>query len=206
MPGRCPSASLPRLALCALLVACARRPTVPGLDPLTVPDGVTVIDHVETYPVVGSDRVTVGVALRAGIRDATGRRFAGYHRWRLTWAYETRAQGAHCAATRVTVTLTSTVTLPVWTPPPDVDSALVRQWERYRRALAIHERGHRAITYAGAGRVVRAIRRVSDHSCRFVRDAVRLLVERLLAEIRSEDERYDAETRHGATQGVVWQQ
>ena len=197
---------IPRTVACALLVACARRPPVPGLEPSTVPDGVTPIESVETYPVVGADRATLGAALRAGISDATGRRYAGYYRWHLTWAYETRADFAHCTIVRVTVTLTSTVTLPAWTPPPDVDSSLVAQWEAYRRALAVHEGGHRAISYAGAGRIVRAIRAVPDQSCAFLGNAVRVVAEPLLAEIRSQEERYDLETRHGATQGATWRQ
>jgi predicted secreted Zn-dependent protease len=171
-----------------------------------VPDGVTVLEDVETYPVTGADRATIGAALRAGVTDPKGRRFAGYHNWRITWSFETRAEFGLCSIVRATVTLTSTVTLPLWTPPPGVDLDLVAQWEEYRRALAMHERGHRAITYAGAGRVLRAIRGVSDQSCAFVGNSVRAAAEPLLAAIRVEDARYDADTRHGATQGVIWRQ
>jgi predicted secreted Zn-dependent protease len=192
------------LVLCALLAACARRPPEPGLEALAVPDGVTTVDRVETYPVLGGDRASIGAALRAGTADPNGRRFAGYHSWHLTWSYETRAEFGHCTIAQTTVTLTSTVTLPAWTPPPGVDSSLVSQWEQYRRALATHERGHRAITYAGAGRVIRAIRGVTDQSCAFIGDAVRAVAEPLVAAIRTEEARYDLETRHGATQGVVW--
>jgi predicted secreted Zn-dependent protease len=85
-----------------------------------------------------------------------------------------------------------------------VDSSLVAEWDRYRAALAVHERGHRLITYAGAGRVIRAIRDVPAQSCAFIRDAVQRTVEPLLTEIRSEDAQYDTETRHGATQGAIW--
>jgi predicted secreted Zn-dependent protease len=122
----------------------------------------------------------------------------------MTWHYETHADLAQCTIVRVTVTLTSTVTLPVWTPSPGVDSSLVSQWKEYERALAAHERGHRAIVYAGAGRVVRAIRGVADQSCASIGDTVRAVAELLLAAIRSEDARYDLETRHGATQGATW--
>ena len=192
------------LVLGALLAACARRTPVPGLEAIAVPDGVTVVDRVETYPVVGGDRRTIGAALRIGIPDASGRRWAGYHRWLMTWSYRTHAEFAHCSVVQVTVTLTSTVMLPVWTPPLGVDSTLVAQWERYRQALATHERGHRAITYAGAGRLVRAIRGVADQSCAFLGNAVRAVAEPMLAAIRAEDDRYDLETRHGVTQGAVW--
>jgi predicted secreted Zn-dependent protease len=109
----------------------------------------------------------------------------------------------HCSRT---VTLTSTVTLPVFTRPSDVDSSLVLQWEQYLRALAVHERGHRAIAYAGAGRVIRAIRGVSDQSCAAISHAVRAVVEPLIAAIRTEEAQYDLETRHGATQGATWLQ
>jgi predicted secreted Zn-dependent protease len=193
--------SLP--VLCALL-ACTRQPPVPGLETVTAPTGVGVEERVETYPIVGTDRATIGAALRAGVADANGRRFAGYHTWTLTWHYETHAEFAHCSIVRVTVTLTSTVTLPEWTPPPDVDSSLVAEWERYRRALAVHERGHRALTYAGAGRILRAIEGIGDQSCAFIGASVRAVADPLLASLRSEDARYDLETRHGATQGAAW--
>ncbi len=191
------------LALSTALAACG-RPRVGDLEPVPVPEGVNVIESVETYQVSGADRATIGTNLRAGITDASGRRFAGYHTWRLSYHYETEARMTTCSIVRPTVTLTSIMTLPVWTPPPGVDSTLVRDWERYRQALTVHERGHRAITYAGAGRVIHAIRDVPDMSCNFIGDAVRRAVEPLLAEIRSEDARYDTETRHGATQGAMW--
>ena len=191
-------------ALCASLVACAAGPATPGLEPVPTPDGVTVVERVETYPVPGADRASIGAALRTGIADANGRRFAGYHAWHITWHYETRAEFAHCTIVRVAVTLTSVVTLPLWTAPPGADSSLVAQWEEYRRALAVHERGHRVITYAGAGRVARAIRSVPDQNCAFIGSAVGAVAGPLLAAIRAEDARYDAETGHGATQGVIW--
>jgi predicted secreted Zn-dependent protease len=192
------------LVLCALLLTCTRHSSVPGLETITPPAGVNVEEGVETYPIVGADRATIGAALRAGVADANGRRFAGYHTWNITWHYETHAELAHCSIVRVTVTLTSTVTLPVWTPPPGVESSLVAEWGRYRRALAVHERGHRALTYAGAGRILRAIEGLGDQSCAFIGSSVRAVAEPLLAALRSEDARYDLETRHGATQGATW--
>ena len=194
------------VVLGALLVGCARQLPVPGLEPVAVPDGVTVLEDVETYPVAGADRATIGAALRAGVIDSNGRRYAGYHSWRITWSFGTRLEFGLCSLVRVTVTLTSTVTLPLWTPPPGVDLPLVTQWEEYRRALAVHERGHRAITYAGAGRVLRAIRGVSDQSCAFIGKSVSAAAEPVIAAIRSEDAQYDATTRHGATQGAIWRQ
>src|SRR2546423_805245 len=192
--------------LCAVLAACSVRPPVPGLEPVPVPDDVTVAERVETYPVVGGDRATIGAALHGTITDANGKHFAGLHSWHLTWNYQTHGEFAQCTIVRVTVTLTSTVTLPVWTHPSGVDSGLVLQWEQYLRALAVHERGHRAIAYAGAGRVIRAIRGVSDQSCAVIRNAVRAAVEPLVAAIRAEEAQYDLETRHGATQGATWLQ
>ena len=194
----------PLLTLCALLGACARHPLPPGLEALPAPAGVIVEERVETYAIVGDDRATIGAALRAGVTDANGRRFAGYHSWTITWRYETRAEFAHCSIARVTVTLASTVTLPLWTPPPGADSGLVAEWDRYRRALAAHEQGHRALTYAGAARIRRAIEGIGDQSCAFIGASVRSVAEPLLAALRAEDARYDLETRHGATQGATW--
>lgn len=187
-----------------LPVACARQPAVDGLAPLTAPAGVMAPDRIETYPVEGADRLSLGRALRAGLTDARGRRFAGYHTWSLSWRYETRPVGSLCGMVRATVTLSSTVTLPVWTAPPDADSNLVAEWARYRQALAVHERGHRELAYAGAGRVQRAVEGLHVQPCQSIAEAARAVADPILAAMRRESEQYDRETRHGATQGVTW--
>ena len=122
----------------------------------------------------------------------------------MTWRYETRAEGDLCRVSRATVTLTSTVTIPEWTPPPGVDSSLVADWTRFRNALAVHEQGHRKLAYAGAGRVQRALEKLPLQSCAMLASAARSAADVLIDAMRVQELRYDRDTRHGVTQGTTW--
>ena len=196
--------SISPAVLIALLGACARTPAPAGLEALRAPGGVIVAHRVETYPVTGADRQTIRAQLRLPSAAAGVRSYAGYYEWHISWRYETRAERDLCRVSRATVTLSSTVTIPEWTPPVGVDSSLVADWKHFRDALAVHEQGHRELAYAGAGRVQRALEKLPVQLCASLASTARSVADPLIGELRLQEARYDRDTRHGFTQGATW--
>ncbi|GAB1342098.1 DUF922 domain-containing protein [Gemmatimonas sp.] len=60
----------------------------------------------------------------------------------------------------------------------------------------------RALAYAGAGRVQRAIERTPSQSCSAIAETVRRATEPLLEELKQLQAKYDRDTRHGILQGT----
>lgn len=202
--------SLMFVALLAL-AACAKAPE-PGtpapapeaLDPIKAPAGVTVTHSVKSYPVTGTDRRTIRAQLHVPDGSIVARNYAGRYEWQVAWHYVTGREGTLCRVTRATVTLTSTVTLPEWTPAAITDPATESEWTRFRRALAVHEQGHRDLAYAGAGRIRRALEGIPLQPCASIAADVSRAAQPLLSAMKVEQARYDSTTRHGATQGATF--
>lgn len=190
------------LVLCGL-TACAGHSAIEGLEPLRAPRGVVVDDQVLTYPVTGADRATIHGQLRIP-NPAAAESFAGTHESRFAWTYEVRDVRGRCAVRSATVTLTSIVTLPEWTPPPKVDGSLVADWARMRKAIATHEQGHRLIAYEGAARVRRALEKIPKQSCAAMPGAAQAAADLVLHDLDLRQQRYDERTAHGVKQGTTW--
>src|SRR5262249_29721162 len=106
-------------------------------------------------------------------------------------------------ANGVSVYIRSEITLPRWTPPPDAPPALVEQWKQFLAALETHEIGHKDISARAARDVLTAIRRLDTMCPSFGAEAKRA-TDGIVARLRVEQATYDAETRHGATQGATF--
>jgi len=200
------------LVVSAIALSACARPQAPDvrapeahiLDPIKAPAGVIIAHTVDTYPVTGTDRRTIGAQLHVPDGTWLERNYAGRYNWQLSWRYETGREGTLCRVTRATVTLTSTVTLPEWTDAARADPGLVTEWTRFRRALAVHEQGHRELAYAGAGRVRRALEGIPLQPCASIAADTRITAEPILSAMKLEQARYDQSTRHGATQGATF--
>jgi predicted secreted Zn-dependent protease len=150
------------------------------------------------YEVQGADFNAVLSSMMAG------REFAGSTHWSLSYEYRPRMAAGICKADSVTTRLELSMTLPHWSPPPGVRAELIGRWERFISALRAHEDGHvrDAIDLESAAK--RALLSLSSESCRALDAAMRERFDQLLEQGRARDRDYDAQTRHGDTQGAVF--
>jgi predicted secreted Zn-dependent protease len=93
--------------------------------------------------------------------------------------------------------------LPRWTPPSNASPELVAQWKQFLAALETHEIGHKDISGRAARDVLIGIRQLSAVCTSFPVDAKRV-TDGIVARQRIEQTKYDADTRHGATQGATF--
>jgi predicted secreted Zn-dependent protease len=155
------------------------------------------------YPVFGSTIRELQAQMRAsGPKDGSGV-YAGYTRNDTYWHINWREHTGTCAVTDVSVTAYDTVTLPVWSPPPTTDPAVVAEWSRFVTMLGRHEEGHREIAIAGAGQIARALASLSPQAvCADLATAANGQGRSILASTHVRQQQYDADTQHGERRGT----
>jgi predicted secreted Zn-dependent protease len=158
----------------------------------------------ETYAVTGK---TADEVLRSlldhGPRDGESIYF-GLTETALDVRYDPTVISGGCIIQDAEVDLDLVVTLPEWMPAPGTDPALLRDWGRFRRALAQHEERHQTIALDGAQAAYRAVAGLYRGSCEEAVAEARGRLERLGVEVSAAHRRYDHETKHGRTEGAAW--
>ena len=173
--GRAVRGRLTRILACALLAAAS--PAAAALD------GVAV----EYYD----------VAAPAG--------HPGTASWNLSYKYTARVPSeGGCAVQTITTALDLKLRMPRWTPASDASAALVSRWQRYLGALEAHEQGHLQHGRDFERAFLAASRGLRAASCDALSALLRARFDELLEQARRRDADYDAQTRHGATQGAAF--
>jgi predicted secreted Zn-dependent protease len=160
----------------------------------------------------GAKRTAVGVD--TSLSDATIEYYdvpaPGGHRgradWHVSYTYRQKSLGdGRCAVESVSTKLDLKVRLPRWNPPADAPAALVGKWGRYMDALRVHEAGHLQTGRDLASNFKAAALGMGPTDCGALGAAVRARFDGLLGQANARDRDYDAQTRHGATQGAYFQ-
>jgi predicted secreted Zn-dependent protease len=166
------------------------------------PAGVNAVTRTEYYEVHGRTVAELAADLRRqGPKDEEGRAYAGFTTSPLRWQYNTRPDGPVCTAFNVRVNVYSAVLLPKWVPPADTEPGLLTMWNQSMAALALHEAGHEEISVRYATLVRDRIVAQRAPCGRFSAEANRA-GNRLVAALRAAQAKYDADTRHGLSQGT----
>jgi len=130
-----------------------------------------------------------------------GRIFHGYTKWNVRWNFwwDTNVQG-RCAITEVKTTLSVHMQL------PELDDSTEQgrvQFDDYLVDLRAHEDGHHQIAAQAARRIDQAIRTLQPmRSCEALEAEANRRGYEILSATKSEEEQYDADTKHGCTQGA----
>jgi predicted secreted Zn-dependent protease len=158
------------------------------------------------YDVAGNSAAELRRALDAnGPIDESGHRVDAYTRWRVSWTYEAVPDANGCALHNVESSLAVTITLPRWSPAPGAPADLVRAWQRYVKALRVHENGHYAHGVSASEDVTalaKAFRMQSD--CKTTAQAFKRQALAIVDKYKAADATYDRDTKHGQTQGVTF--
>lgn len=122
----------------------------------------------------------------------------------MRWTWRLESVGAsECSIRDVIVSVNAQVTLPRWNAPEDADPALVAEWRRFLLALETHESGHKDIS-AKAGRVIVNRLRGLTGLCSMISSQANDIALSIVEKAAREQIVYDAETRHGLTQGTTF--
>lgn len=166
------------------------------------PTGVQGVTKIEYYEVQGRTAAELAADLRRrGPRDEEGRARAGVASSPLRWSYAKIARGLGCVAADVVVTVQTDILLPRWVPPVDSEPGMIATWNHSMSALAVHEEGHKAISVRYA-KLIRDGIVATRAPCRTFTARADSASGRLVAAMRDAQAAYDAETKHGLTQGT----
>ena len=194
--------TLPCVACAVLAAACASAPHSPVLD--EYPRGVTGRTTVVYYDIHGRTVEELRADMERLGPKIDGDSYVGETGSPMRWGWRTRSMGgASCTIHDVTVSLDAQITLPRWTPPADAEPGLAAEWKRFVDAVEAHEAGHKDISAKAAREIIDRVQGLTA-SCSQIEvrgnDIARSIVERA----HEQQQAYDAETRHGLTQGTLF--
>lgn len=196
----------PRLLALSLLLLLS-SPAAASLQPsISHPQpGLTVSTRAVYYRITGRTAADLrGQMNRFGPVDYfTGKRYDAFANWNFSWSYHDRVSAGECRITSADVLVELKYTYPRWLWPSSVSAALMSSWNRYLKALRVHEQGHGAIA-VGIGRTLQAsIRALAPRrSCQKLEAAADALGAGAIERANRVEAAYDARTNHGATQGA----
>lgn len=170
-----------------------------------VPDpAIRVRERVVHYEVEGGTVEEIRRSLDRGARRTEEGRFRGTTQWNVRWRYRYEPRGGSCVVADVDVWLEVTTTLPRWRGSARAGPEVVRWWAAYTASLEAHEAGHRDYAVGAANEVLRAVRNLRTSTCAHMPDEANARARWIVERYRELNRRYDAETRHGRTQGAGW--
>lgn len=173
-------------------------------SPLGAQAGIQIQEERRTYRVTGSSDREVWASLLEGARRERDDYVFAWTEVVTDYRFPMRGNATGCRIVGVEIDVTILVTLPEWTPPSDAPIALRQKWNRYQGAIQRHEEGHVRRARETTRRLREALSGMAGPDCESLEERGRARGRRVLERGRREQERYDAATRHGHTQGVRW--
>ncbi len=162
-----------------------------------VPTGVRLDARISTYEIGGATIAEARQMMaQQGMADGSGRRWAGFTRWNLSWRWQyERLSGCEIKSAVVTVVLQ--VDLPVLSEAAQQDSTLRAWYEGWFDQLFEHEVGHAKIARDGAREIYQRIRMLQGPACDDVGNRANLLARQIADTFNDRQRAYDASTAHG---------
>ncbi|MFT3713929.1 MAG: DUF922 domain-containing protein [Archangium sp.] len=161
--------------------------------------------QIKWYDIEGDSEADLRAEMDAKGPDTDGERHDAYTRWHVTWRFPFVRGEDGCATGPVTTDVRVVVTLPRWLGYADEQEPLMRRWRRYLEALKTHEGGHRDTGFRAASEISEKLAELPPQpNCDEAEEVANAAAMKILESYRKTDVDYDAETRHGATQGAVF--
>ncbi len=128
----------------------------------------------------------------------------GHTDWSLSYQYKSRTVPGGCRADPLETRLQLKVRLPRWRGASGASPDLASRWSRYLSALEVHEAGHVQTGRDFEASFRRAAASLTAPDCGSLDAALRAQFQSMLKQANARDADYDAQTRHGATQGAYY--
>ncbi len=126
-------------------------------------------------------------------------------KWEVKWRSGLTQIPGGCRIQNVTTSVHVTYIMPRWKNPVDGSPELREKWDKFAKALQIHEDGHKDHGIHAAQEIEADIARLRPlRSCNDMQRAANSTASSILDKYRKKDLYYDILTVHGATQGAVF--
>ena len=159
--------------------------------------------RIETYDVSGETTQELRRDLNRRGPLSHGKRYDARTDWHVKWRFDFERSQEGCRVVRPQVNLEVVITLPRWRQPAGAGRQLVELWEGYLEALRSHEDGHLEVGQSAADEIRETLEELrAARDCSKAEQRANGLGHEIIERHNRRDERYDEETRHGATQGA----
>lgn len=126
-------------------------------------------------------------------------------KWDVKWRYGLSQIPGGCRIQSVTTSVHVTYFMPRWKNPAEGSPELRKKWNKFVKALQIHEDGHKDHGIHAAQEIEAGIAQLRPlRSCNDMQRAADTTANSILEKYRKKDLYYDILTIHGATQGAVF--
>jgi predicted secreted Zn-dependent protease len=165
-----------------------------------------VIEKNEYYEIRGSSEKALRKQMcQNGCTWEDGRKYDSVTSWYWKWGYGTDSASQTCSADDFSITLEIISRYPKWVRTGEAPQPLVDKWDGYMKNLTMHENGHRDMVVDAAAQFYGAVANLPRAlSCADRDRQVRTLSTELMARLNAAQQKYDADTNHGATQGALF--
>lgn len=175
----------------------------PPLPPPGIPAPV-IQENVRYYAIDGRNEPELVAQMNAKGYASGHSRYWAYTSPQLAWNFDVKDLGGRCVLVDPKVSLTITTTLPSWTPPSGTSPTVVAKWHELERAMRHHEGEHAEIARTAAERLVALMREHrTDVSCDHLNALMQAKGRAIMQSADAAGIRLDAQTRHGASEGVA---
>jgi predicted secreted Zn-dependent protease len=172
------------------------------------PNGLSqVIDAPTYYQVFGNTPAQIKAQLHrcAPLVNSTGNTtFSAETGSTLAWQYNsTYFNEGTCTISNVKVGLHLNMILPLWQPSGLEDRGLAGKWQNLIGSLTVHENGHIAIYQQYAQQLLNDFQSLPATDCASIAATVAAKAAANIAALDAAHKAYDADTKHGVSQGAV---
>ncbi len=168
------------------------------------PRVVETVNH-DDYTISGSSEAALRSAMTSSSPLDHGKHFDAHTEWYINWSYPFDRENGEGGTGAVSVTLTTTYHYPIWNADPSAPPALDAKWQKYMTSLHAHEEGHAEHGRDAADEVERTLSALPAASdCTIMDKTANARAHAIIDRYAAEDVTYDAETKHGATQGATF--
>ena len=159
--------------------------------------------RIETYDVSGDTAQELRRDLNRRGPLSHGKRYDARTDWHVKWRFDFERGQDGCRVVRPRVDLDVVIILPRWRQAAGAERQLVERWEAYLEALGAHEDGHRDVGQSAADEIRETLEELrAARDCSKAEQRANGLGHEIIERHNRRDERYDEQTRHGATQGA----
>jgi predicted secreted Zn-dependent protease len=173
--------------------------------PRAVPPVIS--EKYEYYEVHGGCENDLQCEMRQkGISWTDGKKYDSTTSWHVKWNYGYDRTPQACSVDSFRVFVEITFRYPSWARTDNAPRLLVDKWDTFMQHLVVHENGHRDMAVEAAADLTRTVSELPPAStCAELDRKVQALSHARMNKLNVDEKEYDTATRHGYTQGAIFQ-
>ncbi len=135
-----------------------------------------------------------------------GQTYDAHTEWYVSWNFKYKKANNFYKITSITTDIDIDYYMPRWKNSYRGSAELRQRWDKYMRALAEHERGHKDLGVKAAREIESKIFRIKPQkSSNQLEKNANDLCQSIIAKYNQLEVDYDFRTKHGETQGAVFE-